>query len=77
MKAQDRLPAHLDCHMKSLIDLLKLYFSYAQLEVRTGNAEELVPKRAFDNKRLLDTQALHEEIEALVYEDADEETPKQ
>lgn len=67
LKAQDRLPTHIDYHMKDFLSLLKLYLSYAQLEVRTAKADELVPKRAFDNQRLMDAKALREEIEDLAY----------
>lgn len=67
LKAQNRLPKHIDYHMRDLLSLLKLYLSYAQLEVRTAKADELVPKRAFDQERLINAKALREEIEALVY----------
>ncbi len=66
LKAQDRLPQHLDYGMRDLLSLLKLYLSYAQLEVRTAKADELVPKRAFDSTRLIDVQEIREGIEALV-----------
>ncbi len=64
LKAQDRLPLHIDCRMPEFLKLIKSYVTLAQLEVRTAkSADDLLPKQAFDNRHLLDTHALRAQLE--------------
>lgn len=79
LKAQDRLPLHIDCHMDDFLKLLKMYLNLAQLEIRTAKPEELLPKQAFANRRLISAGAIRQELEDLVHSDQDDvgehETP--
>jgi hypothetical protein len=73
LKAQDRLPNHIACHMKDFISLLKLYSTLVSQEVRTSKTEELEPTHAHSAPQLIDAKALRKELEAVVHRVKDEQ----
>lgn len=68
----DRLAPHVDRRMRELLSLLKCYITLAQYELKTAHEEVIEARHANTARELVDAQALREQIEALVYEDADE-----
>ena len=67
--AYDELGPHVEGRMRELLSLPKSYTTLASYELRRAEVEDVEVPHRNTQRQLLDTDALHEQIEALVHDE--------